>query len=178
MMTAGPAPLTPVPMVVKMPPPIIVPSPIETRSFAVRARRRILRVPSSRSFVASVVANSSDRNDIPASFRSARRADLRFGRFIRWVPEMIRSAERVVDPARPHEERVGEAVEKAQCGVAGSVLALPQRDGEALGAAADRPRELQPRAGKRSAGMDEVRQRREIALGLVDGALQRVDVGS
>jgi hypothetical protein len=38
-MTAGPAPLTPVPIVVKIPPPIIEPRPIATRSFAVSARR-------------------------------------------------------------------------------------------------------------------------------------------
>src|SRR5579863_10352857 len=143
MMTAGPAPLTPVPMVVKIPPPIMVPRPIDTRSRAVSARRRILREPISRSFVASVVANSSDRNDIPASFRSVLSPDLRYGWFIRRIPDVVGNPERVVDPARPDEECVGKTVEKAEPGLAGCILAFSQRDGEPLGATADRPRELE-----------------------------------
>ena len=69
-MTAGPAPLTPVPMVVKMPPPIIVPKPIATRSLAVSARRKILRRPSSRSLSTLVVANSWETKDIRRRFVS------------------------------------------------------------------------------------------------------------
>src|SRR5260370_41140329 len=63
-MTAGPAPLTPVPMVVKIPPPIMVPKPIATRSLAVSARRSLLLLLSSRSFSTELVAKSEDTKDI------------------------------------------------------------------------------------------------------------------
>ena len=79
MMTAGPAPLTPVPIVVKMPPPIIVPSPMAMRSLAVNARRRILRLPSSRSLTTLVVAKSRDVKDIERSLRSKAGPNLGLG---------------------------------------------------------------------------------------------------
>src|SRR5487761_2648039 len=69
MMTAGPAPLTPVPMVVKIPPPIIVPKPMAIRSLAVRTRRKILRALKARSFSTSVVAKRRCRKDITRAIR-------------------------------------------------------------------------------------------------------------
>ncbi len=70
-MTAGPAPLTPVPMVVKIPPPIIVPSPIAIKSLPVRIRRRIFPLLSWRSFSTELVAKRRWVNDIPARFAEA-----------------------------------------------------------------------------------------------------------
>ncbi len=67
-MTAGPAPLTPVPIVVKMPPPIIVPRPMATRSLAVSARRSLLLLLISRSFSTELVANRVETNDMRPGF--------------------------------------------------------------------------------------------------------------
>src|SRR5580704_13928471 len=69
MITAGPAPLTPVPMVVKMPPPIIVPRPMAMRSFAVSARLRMRPFAAiSRSLSTLVVAKSREAKDIRGRF--------------------------------------------------------------------------------------------------------------
>ena len=59
---------------------------------------------------------------------------------------MLRNTECVVDPARPNEERVGEPIEKAQRFATGLVF-VEKRDQKALGAAADRSREVERRAG-------------------------------
>src|ERR1700681_254780 len=73
-MTAGPAPLTPVPIVVKIPPPIIVPKPMATRSLAVSARRSVLLLLCSRNFSTELVANSCDANDMGPGLRRGRAA--------------------------------------------------------------------------------------------------------
>src|SRR5579862_3870679 len=172
MMTAGPAPFTPVPIVVKMPPPIIVPRPMATRSFAVSARRRILRVPSSRSFSASVVAKSSLRNDIPATVRA-----LCFRRPACLIPDVLGNLQRVVDPSRPYEECVGKPIEidkpVRNCGF----FLIDQSYEQSLCTAANRARKVQLRAGDRTAGVDEIRQCRKLGLRNVHRAFERVRVG-
>src|SRR5580704_1966381 len=173
-MTAGPAPLTPVPIVVKMPPPIMVPSPMATKSFAVSARRRILRVPSSRSFSASVVAKSSEKNDTRASLRSS--APLPCRRLAGGIPDVLGNAKHVVDPTRPNKERIREPIEVAQRLERRLLVVIDERDQEALGAAADRSCEVELRTWRRAARMDELRKRREFGLGFVDRALERRDV--
>jgi hypothetical protein len=57
-MIAGPAILTPGPIVVKIPPPIIVPRPTAMRSRAPKARLSVLRRLSFRSRSSDVVAKS------------------------------------------------------------------------------------------------------------------------
>src|SRR5579862_6896304 len=140
MITAGPAPLTPVPIVVKIPPPIMVPKPMATRSFAVSARRRILREPSWRNFSASVVAKSSLQIDIPATVRA-----LCFRRPAGLIPAMFRYAKRVVDPSRPDEERVGEAIEVDQAVGHRRVFLIDQSHQQPFCATANGARKVQLR---------------------------------
>ena len=75
----------------------------------------------------------------------------------------------MIDPARPNEERIGEAIdERLERGR--DLLALSERDEKAFGAARDRPRLMQERSGVPATRMDEVVQGFEIALRAIDGA--------
>ncbi len=53
----------------------------------------------------------------------------------------------------------------------------PSADDAPLGAPADRARQVQQRAGGRSAGQDEPAQRRQLRLEPIDRLLERLDVG-
>src|ERR1700680_4091883 len=88
---------------------------------------------------------------------------------------MFGSAEGVIDPARPNEERVGEAVHvDERLGLDG--FAFGEGEQEALGAARDRARLMAKPSGIRAAGMDEVVERRQILLAAVDRAFERARV--
>ena len=58
----------------------------------------------------------------------------------------------------------------------GSTASATERDDRALGAAADRPRDVQRGAGRRAAGEDEPPQRRQLRLERVDPAFEPGDV--
>ena len=59
----------------------------------------------------------------------------------------------------------------------GSTAPGPSADDAALGAAADGPRQVQQRAGRRSAGQDEPAQRRQFGFEPIDRLLEALDVG-
>ena len=65
---------------------------------------------------------------------------------------MFGLAKRVIDPACPDEECIGEPVEIPQRIRRNAFAFLEERDDEALGATADRARDVKLRARRRTAG--------------------------
>ena len=81
-----------------------------------------------------------------------------------------------VDPARPDEERVGEAVHVAHHFV-GDGFVVAERHEEPFDATRDGARLVEERARVGTAGEDEVRERLEVALARIDRPLERFGVG-
>ena len=79
----------------------------------------------------------------------------------------------MIDDAREHEQQVGQAVHVAQ---QDRIDRRIERHDAALGAAADRPRDVERGAGRRAAGQDEPPQRRQLVLEPIDQPLEPRDV--
>ena len=80
----------------------------------------------------------------------------------------------MIDDAREDEQQVGQPVDVPhQDRVDGG----RERNHPPLGAAADRPRDVERGAGRGAAGQDEVRQRRQFGLEPIDERFEPRDIG-
>src|SRR3954470_3046552 len=91
------------------------------------------------------------------------------------APERLGLAALPHVPAAEHVEGVREAVQVAN-GFGFDLLDARQRDDTALGAAANRSREVQVGGGPAAAREGEAAERRELGVELVDVTLERLDV--
>ncbi len=80
----------------------------------------------------------------------------------------------MVDGTRHHEQQVGQAIQIDDDGGVGRSRA--EADYTPLGAATDRPRQMQQRPGRRSARQNEAPQRRELRLQAIDRLFELVDL--
>src|SRR5262249_21980232 len=94
----------------------------------------------------------------------------------RALPEELLLAAMAADPAREDEEQVGEPIQVGERPLA-DVLLPHEAERVALGAPADRTRDVEERAHRPAARKDERLERREVLLATVERLLERLHLG-